>query len=305
MTLNANILDTVGSTPMVKLSKVIDDCQAEVLAKLEMFNPGGSVKARAALGMITNAEKKGIIGPRTTIVEPTSGNLGVALAMIGAVRGYKVIIVMPDSMSKERRQLIQAYGAEVVLTSGEENLEGAIKKARELVSSIKDAWMPNQFSNYANPTFHEQTTAIEIIEQVDKSIDAFIAGVGTGGTLTGVARVLKENFPDVKIYAVEPSNSAVLSGKTRGAHAIQGIGDGFIPDNLDLGMVDSPFMVTDQQAIAMCARLAREEGILAGVSSGAAAYAAVEIGKRMGPGKTVITIFADTGERYLSTNLYK
>lgn len=299
-----NILETVGKTPVVKLQRVKDDCPAEILGKLEMLNPSGSAKARAALGMILDAEKRGIIGPGSTIVEPTSGNQGIALAMVGAVRGYRVIIVMPDSMSTERRQLIRALGAEVVLSPGAEDLRGAIRKARELVKNIDGAWMPDQFTNPANPRFHEQTTGREILEQVEGPIDAFVAGVGTGGTLTGVARVLKKKYPHMQVYAVEPSGSAVLSGKPAGKHAIQGIGDGFIPENLDLSLVDSPFVVTDHQAFEMARRLAREEGILAGISSGAAVYAAVEIGRRLGPGKTVLTILPDTGERYLSVNLY-
>lgn len=299
-----SVLEAVGRTPVVLLSKVRDDCPAKIAAKLEMLNPGGSAKTRAAWGMILDAEKKGIIGPGSVIVEPTSGNQGIALAMVGAVRGYRVIIVMPDSMSKERRQLIRAFGGQVVLTPGNEDINGAIKKARGLVKSIKGAWMPDQFGNPANPRFHEQTTAVEILEQVDSPIDAFVAGVGTGGTITGVARVLKKKYPHIKIYAVEPAGSAVLSGKPAGKHGIQGIGDGFIPENLDLSLVDSPFMVTDQQALEMARRLAREEGLLAGISSGAAVHAAVEVGKRLGPGKTVLTILPDTGERYLSLNLY-
>lgn len=299
-----SVLEAVGRTPVVLLSKVRDDCPAKIAAKLEMLNPGGSAKTRAAWGMILDAEKKGIIGPGSVIVEPTSGNQGIALAMVGAVRGYRVIIVMPDSMSKERRQLIRAFGGQVVLTPGNEDINGAIKKARELVKSIKGAWMPDQFGNPANPRFHEQTTAVEILEQVDSPIDAFVAGVGTGGTITGVARVLKKKYPHIKVYAVEPAGSAVLSGKPAGKHGIQGIGDGFIPENLDLSLVDSPFMVTDQQALEMARRLAREEGLLAGISSGAAVHAAVEVGKRLGPGKTVLTILPDTGERYLSLNLY-
>lgn len=300
----SSILEAVGKTPAVLLNKVKGDCQARIIGKLEMLNPGGSAKARAAWGIILDAERRGIIGPGYTLVEPTSGNQGIALAMVGAVRGYRVIIVMPDSMSKERRELVRAFGGEIVLTPGEEDIDGAVKKAGELVKEIDGAWMPDQFGNPANPEFHEKTTAREIIEQVDVPIDAFVAGVGTGGTLTGVAGVLKKKYPHMQVFAVEPASSAVLSGKPAGKHGIQGIGDGFIPQNLDLTLVDSPFMVTDEQAFKMARRLAREEGILAGISSGAAVYAAVEIGKRLGEGKTVLTILPDTGERYLSLNLY-
>ncbi|WP_207706513.1 cysteine synthase A [Desulfallas thermosapovorans] len=300
-----NVLELVGHTPVVRLNKVTDGCDARILAKLEMVNPSGSAKARAALGMITAAEKAGLIRPGTVIIEPTSGNQGIALAMVGAVKGYRVIVVMPDSMSIERRQLARAYGAEVVLTPAAQDVDGAVQKAREMVAQIPGAWMPDQFANPDNPAFHEHTTATEILEQVDGEIDAYVAGVGTGGTLTGVARVLKRKYPHIRVYAVEPKKSAVLSGGKPGRHGIQGIGDGFVPANLDLALVDSPFTVSDEEAFNMTKRLAREEGILAGLSGGAAVHAAVTVGRELGPGKTVLTILPDTGERYLSTPVFE
>lgn len=299
-----SILELVGNTPVVRLTKIRCDCPADVLAKLEMVNPSGSAKARAALGMILAAEKAGRISPGSVIVEPTSGNQGIALAMVGAVRGYRVIVVMPDNMSKERRQLARAYGGEVVLTPAAEDVGGAVRKARELAEQIPEAWMPDQFANPDNPAFHERTTAREILEQVGGEIHAFVAGVGTGGTLTGVARVLKERYPGLRVYAVEPKNSAVISGGPPGQHSIQGIGDGFIPDNLDRTLVDSPYAVSDEDAFNMTRRLAREEGLLVGISGGAAVYAALAVGRELGPGKTVLTILPDTGERYLSTPVF-
>lgn len=299
-----SVLDAVGKTPLVRLNRIKGDCQAEILSKLEMFNPSGSAKARAALGMILAAERDGLIRPGSVIVEPTSGNQGIALAMVGAVKGYRVIVVMPESMSMERRQLIRAYGAEVVLTPAAEDVGGAIKKAQELVATIPNAWMPNQFSNPSNPSYHEQTTALEILEQLEGPVHAFVAGVGTGGTLTGIARVLKKEFPDLQVVAVEPSASAVIGGAPPGRHGIQGIGDGFIPDNLDLGLVDRSFAVSDQDAYEMTRRLAREEGLLVGVSGGAAVFAALQVGRELGPGKTVLTVLPDTGERYLSLDLF-
>lgn len=299
-----NILEVIGHTPVIRLNRVTAGCPARILAKMEMFNPGGSAKARSAWGMIQAAEREGILQPGSIIVEPTSGNQGIALAMVGAVRGYRVILVMPENMSSERKKLSEALGAEVVLTPEAEDLAGAVKKARELAAGIPGAWMPNQFANPTNPAYHEVTTAREILEQIDCPPGAFVAGVGTGGTLTGVARVLRKHFPEIKIYAVEPATSAVISGGPPGKHQIQGIGDGFLPENLDLSLLDGAVAVSDEDAFAMSRRLAREEGILAGISSGAAVVAAIRVGRELGENQTVLTILPDTGERYLSTALY-
>lgn len=300
-----SILDVIGHTPVIRLNRVTDGCPATILAKLEMLNPTGSAKARSAWGMIQAAERSGVLKPGGLIVEPTSGNQGIALAMVGAVRGYRVILVMPEKMSIERKKLMEAFGAEVVLTPASEDLAGTVRKARELASSIPGAWMPDQFSNPTNPDYHEQTTAQEILAQIDEPINAFLAGVGTGGTLTGVARVLKKHYPGVRIYAIEPAGSAVLSGGPPGEHNIQGIGDGFVPGNLDRSLLDGAIAVTDEEAYQMARRLAKEEGILAGVSSGAAVVAAITVGSQLGNGATVLTILPDTGERYLSTTLFE
>ena len=299
-----NVLAAVGRTPMVRLNRVKDDCGAEILAKLEMFNPSGSSKARAALGMVLAAEKAGLIGPGSVIVEATSGNQGIALAMVGAVKGYKIIVVMPETMSVERRKLIQAYGADLVLTPRAEDVEGAVKRAKEIVQKTPNAWTPDQFSNPVNPAFHEQTTAREILEQAGDSIQALVIGVGTGGTLTGVARVLRKACPGIEVYAVEPENSAVIAGKPPGEHMLQGIGDGFVPDNLDKELLTATIPVSDEDALKMTRRLASQEGLLVGVSSGATVVAAVRAGKKLGPGKKVVTILPDTGERYLSTPIF-
>jgi cysteine synthase A len=299
-----NILEIIGQTPIVKLNKTVRDCPAAIYAKLEMFNPSGSAKARAALGMIEDAEKKGLIKPGQIIIEPTSGNQGIGLAMVGAVKGYRVLVVMLDSMSRERQELVKAYGAEVFLSPGKDDIQGAVDLANELLKKYADSWMPNQFVNPANPDYHSQTTAQEILEQMDQ-IDAFVAGVGTGGTLTGVGRVLKQKLNNLEIYAIEPSQSAVISGHKPGNHKIQGIGDGFIPDNLDRQLLDGVIMVDENEAIATTRRLAKEEGILAGISSGAAVVAAKEIGSRLGPGKKVLTIFPDDGERYFSLKVFE
>ncbi|WP_031515640.1 cysteine synthase A [Desulfofalx alkaliphila] len=301
-----NILEAIGSTPLVRLNRITDSCPANILVKAEFLNPSGSAKARAALGMILAAEKEGIINQNSVIVEPTSGNQGIALAMVGAVRGYRTIIVMPETMSIERKKLIKAYGAEIILTPADQDVQGAVNKAREIVQSIPNSWMPNQFLNPANPEFHQKTTALEILHQIgEESIDAIVFGVGTGGTLTGVARVLKKHFPHMKTYAVEPASSAVIAGKPPGKHKIQGIGDGFIPGNLDLDILDSPISVTDEDAINTARRLAREEGLLVGISSGAAVWAACQVGEQLGPNKNVLTVLVDTGERYFSTELYE
>lgn len=305
MLLAESVLDLVGKTPMLRLHRIKGDCPADILAKLEMFNPSGSAKARAALGMIRAAEAEGLINRDTVIIEPTSGNQGIALAMVGAVLGYRTVVVIPDSMSIERRRLAQSFGAEVVLTPAAEDVDGAVKKARELVEKTPGGWMPNQFANPHNPLYHQKTTALEILEQIPGSLDALVAGVGTGGTLTGVARVLKQRFKDLRVYAVEPAASAVLSGGLAGTHGLQGIGDGFVPANLDLSMVDFTCKVTDEEAFDMTRRLAREEGLLVGISSGAAAFAALKVGHRLGAGKTILTVFPDTGERYLSTDVFQ
>lgn len=299
-----NILEAVGNTPLVKLNRVTEHCPASILAKVEFTNPSGSAKARTALGIIVAAEKAGILKSDSVIVEPSSGNQGVALAMVGAVRGYRTIIVMPDSMSIERQKLIKAYGAEVVTTPADQDVDGAIKKAQEIVNSMPNAWMPNQFENLANPQFHAATTAQEILAQLDCPLHAFVAGVGTGGTISGVSRELKKHFPDLKVYAVEPTNSSVIAGNPPGRHKLQGIGDGFVPKNLDLDLLDGPISVTDEDAINTARRLAREEGLLVGISSGAAVWAACQIGNHLGAGKNVLTVLVDTGERYLSTDLF-
>lgn len=300
-----NILEVIGNTPIVRLSRVADDCPARVIAKLEMLNPTGSAKARSAWGMIQAAENAGVLKPGGLIVEPTSGNQGIALAMVGAVRGYRVMLVMPETMSIERKKLMEAFGAEVVLTPAAEDLAGAVRKSRELAASIPGAWMPDQFSNPTNPDYHEGTTGQEILNQLDEPIDAFVLGVGTGGTLTGAARALKKRIPHLQVYAVEPASSAVIGGGPPGHHKIQGIVDGFIPGNLDQSLLTGAVAVSDEEAFNMARRLAKEEGILAGISSGAAVAAAVKVGKRLGAGTTVLTILPDTGERYLSTSLFE
>lgn len=289
----------------MRLTRVVDGCPADILAKMEMLNPGGSAKARAALGMIVDAENSGILKSDSVIVEPTSGNQGIALAMVGAVKGYRVIVVMPEHMSAERKMMAEAFGAEVVLTPKAEDVSGAINKAKEIVAATPGAWMPDQFSNPSNPRYHEKTTAVEILEQVGGPIHALVAGVGTGGTLTGIARVLRGVYPDLKVYAIEPENSAVIAGKPPGEHTLQGIGDGFVPENLDLSLVDEPLAISDQDALEMTRRLAREEGILAGISSGAAVVGAVRAGRKLGSGKVVVVVLPDTGERYLSTPAFK
>jgi cysteine synthase A len=298
------IYDLVGNTPVVMLNKIIEKNAADVFLKLEAFNPGSSIKDRIALSMIECAEKEGKLKEGGVIVEPTSGNTGIGLAMVGAAKGYKVVIVMPDTMSIERRMLLTAYGAEIVLTPGLEGINGAIKKAKELAEKNKNYYMPQQFENEANPKAHEKTTAIEILDDFKDGLDAFIAGVGTGGTITGVARVLKENIPAIKIIAVEPEKSPVISGGKPGLHGIQGIGAGFIPKVFDKNIVDEVIAVKDEDAFETARKLARMEGIIAGISTGAATYAAIEVAKRLGSGKKVLAIAPDTGERYLSTQLF-
>ena len=299
-----SITELIGNTPIVKLNNIIPEGAADVYVKIEAFNPGSSVKDRIALRMIEDAEKSGTIKPGNTIVEPTSGNTGIGLAWVGAAKGYKVIIVMPETMSVERRKIIQAYGAELVLTPGSEGMKGAIEKAKEIAKE-KNGWVPLQFSNPSNPAVHETTTGVEIIEAFGPTgLDAFVSGVGTGGTVSGVSHALKKANPNIQIYAVEADESAVLSGEKPGPHKIQGISAGFIPDTLDTNAYDGVIRVTSNDAIATSRLLGGKEGFLAGISSGAAIYAAIEKAKELGKGKKVLALLPDNGERYLSTSLY-
>ncbi|MBU4914429.1 cysteine synthase A [Staphylococcus aureus] len=299
-----NITQIIGGTPVVKLRNVVDDNAADVYVKLEYQNPGGSVKDRIALAMIEKAEREGKIKPGDTIVEPTSGNTGIGLAFVCAAKGYKAVFTMPETMSQERRNLLKAYGAELVLTPGSEAMKGAIKKAKELKEE-HDYFEPQQFENPANPEVHELTTGPELLQQFEgKTIDAFLAGVGTGGTLSGVGKVLKKEYPNIEIVAIEPEASPVLSGGEPGPHKLQGLGAGFIPGTLNTEIYDSIIKVGNDTAMEMSRRVAKEEGILAGISSGAAIYAAIQKAKELGKGKTVVTVLPSNGERYLSTPLY-
>jgi cysteine synthase len=299
-----SVAELVGQTPIVKLNRLVDENSAEVYLKLEYFNPGSSVKDRIALAMIESAEEKGLIKPGVdTIVEPTSGNTGIGLAMIAAAKGYKAVFVMPETMSLERRNLLRAYGAELVLTPGPEGMKGAIAKAEALVAE-NGYYMPQQFNNEANPEVHRRTTGQEIVEQMDQ-LDGFVSGIGTGGTITGVGQVIREKFPNVKIYAVEPTDSAILSGGKPGPHKIQGIGAGFVPNVLNTEIYDEVIQVENEEAFAASRRAAKEEGILGGISSGAAIHAALKVAKELGKGKKVLAILPDNGERYLSTALYQ
>lgn len=296
------IADLVGKTPLVKLNRLANPDSADIYLKLEYFNPGSSVKDRIALAMIEAAEQSGELKVGSTIIEPTSGNTGIGLAMIAAAKGYKAVLVMPDTMSMERRNLLRAYGADLVLTPGAEGMKGAIGKAEEL--SEQNGWfMPQQFNNEANPEVHRLTTGPEIADALDR-VDAFISGIGTGGTITGAGSVLKERFPDVQIIAVEPTDSAVLSGGKPGPHKIQGIGAGFVPKVLDTDIYDEIIQVSNDEAYDTARRAAREEGILGGVSSGAAIFAALQVAEKLGKGKKVVAILPSNGERYLSTPLY-
>lgn len=299
-----NVVELIGQTPMVRLNRMVDPDSAQIIAKLENFNPGGSVKDRICLSMIEEAEKRGQLKKGFTIIEPTSGNTGIGLAMIAAVCGYKCILTMPETMSLERIYILRSYGAEVVLTPGVDGMNGAIRKAEELLKKIPNSFMPQQFNNPANPEIHRKTTAKEILEVTDGNIDAFVAGVGTGGTITGVGEVLKKNNPKIRIVAVEPKNSAVLSGKPAGPHKIQGIGAGFIPDILNRKVIDEIIQVDDNDAFKTAKRLAQEEGLFVGISAGAATWAALIVAKELGKGKTVVTLLPDTGERYFSMQQY-
>ena len=294
-----DVTQLVGKTPLVRLNRLPGNGSATVLGKLESFNPAGSVKDRIALAMIEDAEAKGLIKPGDTIVEPTSGNTGLGLAMVAAVKGYRLILTMPEDMSRERQALLALYGAELVLTPAIEGMSGAVYAAEELVRQ-HGYFMPQQFINPANPEIHRRTTAREILEATDSCLGAFVAGVGTGGTLTGVGEVLKAERPRVRVVAVEPTRSAVLAGGRPGPHGIQGIGAGFVPGVLNLEVVDEIIAVTDEDAQQTMQRLVAEEGILAGISAGAAAWAAMQVAQRLGPGKTVVVVLPDTGERYLS-----
>jgi cysteine synthase A len=300
-----NILELVGDTPIVRLNRLPGPNDATIWAKLEAFNPMSSVKDRICLAMIEAAEKDGKLRNGMTIVEPTSGNTGIGLAMVATVKGYRLILTMPDTMSVERRKLLKALGADLVLTPGAEGMPGAIRKAEDLVASSRDYYMPQQFNNPANPEVHRRTTALEILKQRDGKVDAFVAGVGTGGTITGVGEILKGRNPAVQIIAVEPAASPVLSGGPPGRHRIQGIGAGFVPAVLNRGVVDRVIPVPDGQAAETARRLAREEGIFAGISSGAAAFAALRVARELGGGKDIVVLLPDTGERYLSTDLFE
>lgn len=295
-------IELIGNTPILKVKSMVDENCADVYVKLDKFNPGGSVKDRAALGMIERAEKEGLLKDGSVIVEPTSGNTGIGLAMIGRLKGYKVVIVMPETMSKERRDLIKAYGAELVLTEGAKGMKGAIEKANELVNN-NGYFMPQQFENIANPEKHYETTADEIFNDIN-DLDVFVAGVGTGGTVTGVGKRLKEKISSIQIVAVEPSNSQVIAGNKPGAHKIQGIGAGFVPQNYKAEYVDSVVPITDEDAIRTAVEFAKKEGILVGISSGAAIYIAIEIAKKLGKGKKVLALAPDGGEKYISMGIY-
>lgn len=299
-----DIAGLIGETPIVKLNRSVDKNSADVYVKLEFMNPGSSVKDRIALSMIEAAEQEGKLKDGDTIIEPTSGNTGIGLAMVAAAKGYKAVLVMPDTMSKERRNLLRAYGAELILTPGADGMNGAIKKADDL-KKARGYFMPQQFNNEANPEVHARTTGHEIVKQMSDGLDAFVSGIGTGGTITGAGKVLKENFADVKLYAVEPEDSAILSGGTPGPHKIQGLGAGFVPEVLDTELYDEVVRVSNDESFTTTREVAKNEGILGGISSGAAIAAAQKVAKKLGKGKKVLAILPDNGERYLSTPLFQ
>ncbi len=299
-----SITDLIGETPIVKLNNLVDPDMADVYLKLEFMNPGSSVKDRIALAMIEVAEKEGTLKLGDTIIEPTSGNTGIGLAMVAAAKGYKLVVVMPETMSLERRNLLRAYGAELVLTPGPEGMNGAVKKAEDLANE-NGYFMPQQFKNAANPEVHRLTTGPEIVKQMGSQLDAFISGIGTGGTITGAGPVLKENYPNIKLYAVEPADSPILAGGKPGPHKIQGLGANFIPEVLNTEIYDEIIHVKNEEAFEYARRAAREEGLLGGISSGAAISAALKVAKELGRGKKVLAIIPSNGERYLTTALYQ
>ncbi|HET7073617.1 MAG TPA: cysteine synthase A [Mycobacterium sp.] len=305
MSIAEDVTQLVGNTPLVRLNRVTEGAVADVVAKLEFFNPANSVKDRIGVAMLDAAEQAGLIKPDTIILEPTSGNTGIALAMVAAARGYRLVLTMPETMSVERRMLLRAYGAELILTPGAEGMPGAIAKAEELAKTDQRYFVPQQFENLANPAIHRTTTAEEVWRDTDGKVDIFVSGVGTGGTITGVAQVIKERKPSAQFVAVEPAASPVLSGGQKGPHPIQGIGAGFVPPVLDLDLVDEVITVGNEDALNLARRLATEEGLLVGISSGAAAVAALQVARRPeNAGKLVVVVFPDFGERYLSTSLF-
>ena len=300
----SKITDGIGNTPLVRLNQLSPEGGATIYAKAEFYNPGGSVKDRICLNMLDEAEKQGLLKPGGTIVEPTSGNTGIGLALVSAVRGYKLILVMPESMSLERASLLSSYGAQLILTPAWEGMKGSIKEAESIVGQNPEYFMPNQFSNAANPAMHKKTTALEIWDALEGKVDAFVAAVGTGGTITGCGEVFKERKPNVKVIAVEPSGSPVLSGGDPGPHKIQGIGAGFVPKVLNRSILDKVITVTDEQAYQTAKLLAKKEGLLVGISAGANVFASQQVAKELDPGLNVVTILCDTGERYLSIEKY-